>query len=107
MKRPKRGKLLEAACPTQKVEKLLEAARPTQKVEKLLEAARPEGAEALSPGQRPGLFCSVSLSPCKGKSFKTRGNLQSFCPYRAPCRLALYPGRCPGLRASALSGRIG
>ena len=69
LKRPKRGKLLEAA-------------RPTQKVEKLLEAARPERAEALSPGQRPGLFCSVSLSPCKGKSFKTRGNLQSFCPYR-------------------------
>ena len=91
LKRPKRGKLLEAAC-------------PTQKVEKLLEAARPEGAEALSPGQRPGLFCGVSLSPCKGKSFKTRGNLQSFCPYRAPCRLALYPGRCPGLRASAPSG---
>ena len=82
MKRPKRGKLLEAACPTQKVEKLLEAARSTQKVEKLLEAARPERAEAHSPGQRPGLFCSVSLSPCKGKSFKTRGNLQSFCPYR-------------------------
>ena len=105
MKRPKRGKLLEAACPTQKVEKLLEAACPTQKVEKLLEAARPEGAEALSPGQRPGLFCSVSLSPCKGKSFITRGNLQSFCPYRAPCRLALNPGHCPGLRASALSGR--
>ena len=85
MKRPKRGKLLEAACPTQKVEKLLEAACPTQKVEKLLEAARPEGAEALSPGQRPGLFCSVSLSPCKGKSFKTRGNLQSFCPYYYIC----------------------
>ena len=22
---------------------------------------------------------------CKGKSFKTPGNLQSFCPYRAHC----------------------
>ena len=32
-------------------------------------AARPEGAEAPSPGQRPG-FVGVSLAPCKGKSFK-------------------------------------
>ena len=29
----------------------------------------PEGAETLSPGQRPG-FVGVSLAPCKGKSFK-------------------------------------
>ena len=39
------------------------------KGQKLIEAARPEGAEALSPGQRPG-FVGVSLTPCKGKSFK-------------------------------------
>ena len=32
-------------------------------------AARPEGAEAPSPGQRPG-FVGVILAPCKGKSFK-------------------------------------
>ena len=32
-------------------------------------AARPEGAEALSPGHRPG-FVGVSLAPCKGKSLK-------------------------------------
>ena len=36
---------------------------------KLTQAARPEGAEALSPGQRPG-FVGVSLAPCKGKSLK-------------------------------------
>lgn len=24
-------------------------------------------------------------TPCKGKSFKAPGNLQSFCPYRALC----------------------
>ena len=41
---------------------------------------RPERAEAPSPGHRPGLL-------------------------RAPCCLPLYPGRCPGLGASALSGR--
>ena len=31
---------------------------------------------------------------------------ESFCPYRAYCWLLLYPGRCPGLGASALSGRF-
>ena len=31
---------------------------------------------------------------------------EGFCPYRAPCCLLLYPGCCPGLRASALSGRV-
>ena len=31
--------------------------------------------------------------------------IEGFCPYRAPCWLLLYPGCCPGLRASALSGR--
>ena len=32
-------------------------------------AARPEGAEAPSPGQRPG-YKAISNAPCKGKSFK-------------------------------------
>ena len=58
--------------------KLTEPARPegpssrkqhALKGQKLTQAARPEGAEALSPGQRPG-FVGVSLTPCKGKSFK-------------------------------------
>ena len=31
---------------------------------------------------------------------------ESFCPYRAYCWLLLYPGRCPGLGASAPSGRF-
>ena len=63
-----------------------EALSPGQRTQ----AARPEGAEALSPGQRPGLFGAVT---CR--------------PYRAHCCLPLYPGRCPGLRASAPSGRVG
>ena len=46
-------------------------------------------------------------TPCKGKSFKLPGNLLGCCRYRAHCWLPLYPGRCPGLRASAPSGRIG
>ena len=43
----------------------------------------PEGAEALSPGQRPGFLWVANNAPCKGKSFKTPDNLQSFCPFRA------------------------
>lgn len=35
----------------------------------------------------------ANLSPCKGKSFKILGYIQSFCPYRASYRLLLYPGR--------------
>ena len=65
MKRPKRGKLLEAAC-------------PTQKVEKLLEAARPERAEALSPGQRPGLLCSQTCRPVRAKALKYRAISKAF-----------------------------
>ena len=40
-------------------------------------AARPEGAEAPSPGQRPG-FWWVSLAPCKGKSFTYRKEFSFF-----------------------------
>ena len=32
---------------------------------------------------------------------------EGLCPYRAPCWMLLYPGCYPGLRASALSGRVG
>ena len=31
------------------------------------------------------VLMGANLSPCKGKSFKIPGNIQSFCPYRAPC----------------------
>ena len=53
------------------------------KGQKLIEAARPEGAEALSPGQRPGFLWVANLAPCKGKSFKNPDNLQRFYPFRA------------------------
>ena len=57
------------------------------------------------PRASPWVITDANLSPCKGKSFKIPSNIQSFCPYRAPCYLPLYPGQCPGLGASALSGR--
>ena len=34
-------------------------------------------------------------------------DLESFCPYRAYGSYLFYPGCCPGLGASALSGRMG
>ena len=48
---------------------------------------------------------AVSNAPCKGKSFVYRLVYESFCPYRATNLRYDYPGRCPGLGASALSGR--
>ena len=33
-----------------------------------MQAARPEGAEALSPGQRPGLFCAQTCRPVRAKA---------------------------------------
>ena len=27
----------------------------------------------------------ISKTPCKGKSFKTPGKTEGFCPYRASC----------------------
>jgi len=63
---------------------------------------RPVRAEYISPGQRPGLDAPQNeLPPCKGK-----GDTALPCPYRAaegeePC----YPGRCPGLKCDALTGR--
>ena len=34
----------------------------------------PEGAEALSPGQRPGLFQALAYRPVRAKAFKAPGN---------------------------------
>ena len=72
---------------------------------------RPERAEAPSPGHRPGDLWTQAYRPVRAKAFKYQPtykafNIQSFCPYRAPCWLPIYPGRCPGLGASALSGRV-
>ena len=39
---------------------------------------RPEGAEALSPGQRPGLSCSQTWRPVRAKALKLRTNYKAF-----------------------------
>ena len=82
------------------------------KGQKLLEAARPEGAEALSPGQRPGCLWTQTCRPVRAKAFITKqltkllplqGALliaiipralpwaKSFCPFRACCFYELLP----------------
>jgi hypothetical protein len=43
------------------------------KGQKFIEAARPERAEALSPGQRPGLSCSQTWRPVRAKALLIAG----------------------------------
>ena len=35
--------------------------------------------------QQDKVITSAKTVACKGKSFKIPDNIQSFCPYRAPC----------------------
>ena len=42
------------------------------------QAARPERAEALSPGQRPGLFCSQTCRPVRAKALKLQAKNKAF-----------------------------
>ena len=42
------------------------------------QAARPEGAEALSPGQRPGLFGAVTCRPVRAKALKLLAIFKAF-----------------------------
>ena len=68
---------------------------------------RAEGPKAPSPGQRPGYNSVFSKAPCKGKSFTNRLVLK-LLPLQGDRFAAIKsPGRCPGLGASALSGRMG
>ena len=39
---------------------------------------RPEGAEALSPGHRPGLLCSQSCRPVRAKALKLQAIYKAF-----------------------------
>ena len=48
------------------------------KGQKLIEAARPEGAEALSPGQRPGLFWMQICRPVRAKALKIKAIHKAF-----------------------------
>ena len=72
-----------------------------------MKAARPVGAEALSPGHRPGLLCAQTCRPVRAKALKNPAICKAFALTGRLVDWPLYPGRCPGLRASAPTGRIG
>ena len=91
---------------------------------------RAEGPKAHSPGHHPGLsrmtasfaphalkgqkllaqgsalgVVAISKAPCKGKSFVNYLILKAFALTGRQICVHKHPGRCPGLRASAPSGR--
>ena len=49
---------------------------------------------------------AISKAPCKGKSFVITWYLKAFALTGRQACVLDYPGRCPGLGASALSGRV-
>ena len=67
---------------------------------------RAEGPKAPSPGQRPVGIIAANKAPCKGKSFVMASYLKAFALTGRLVCLHNYPRRCPGLGASALSGRV-
>ena len=74
---------------------------------KVPEAARPERAEAPSPGHRPG-YDGNQQGALKGqKLYVLSGIFKAFALTGRQVCVRNYPGRCPGLGASALSGRMG
>ena len=63
-----------------------------------------KGQKLLAQGVALGIK-AFSKAPYKGKSFKTLGNNKAFALTGRQVCEHNNPGRCPGLRASALSGR--
>ena len=50
---------------------------------------------------------AIGKAPCKGKSFNIARSFKAFALTGRQVTAPNNPGRCPGLRASALSGRVG
>ena len=69
-------------------------------------STRPERAEAPSPGHRPG-YNSNQLVALKGQKLcKLTWYMEAFALTGRQTCVHDYPRRCPGLGASALSGRV-
>ena len=87
-----------------KAQKLLKQYR--LKGQKLQKQYALKGQKLLAQGIALGII-AICNAPCKGKSFVYCLVIESFCPFRAT---GLHPivtqGGCPGLGASALSGRV-
>ena len=57
------------------------------------------------PRATPWVLLAYTKTPCKGKSFK---NIRKLLPLQGDFVNRVFnPGCCPGLGASALSGRVG
>ena len=65
-----------------------------------------KGQKLLAQGSALGIM-AISKAPCKGKSFVNCLVLKAFALTGRQVCERNNPGRCPGLRASALSGRGG
>ena len=65
-----------------------------------------KGQKLLAPGSALGIM-AIRKSPCKGKSFENCLSFKAFALTGRQVCERNNPGRCPGLRASALSGRVG
>ncbi len=59
----------------------------------------------LAQGSALGIM-AISKTPCKGKSFIFAWSFKAFALTGRQVCGRNYPGRCPGLGASALSGRV-
>ena len=57
-------------------------------------AARPEGAEALSPGQRPGSFWAQICRPVRAKALKSRQYIK-LLPLQGALPIAIIPRAMP------------
>ena len=67
---------------------------------------RPERAAPPSPGQRPGYVLVIKKRPVRAKALKYQMIYKAFALTGRLVYVHDYPGRCPGLGASALSGRV-
>ena len=65
-----------------------------------------KGQKLLAQGITLGVV-AISKAPCKGKSFVNYLILKAFALTGRQVCVHKHPGRCPGLRASAPSGRVG
>ena len=67
---------------------------------------RPERAAPPSPGQRPGYVLVIIKRPVRAKALQIIWYFKAFALTGRLVCVHDYPGRCPGLGASALSGRV-
>ena len=76
------------------------------KAQKLQKQHALKGQKLLAQGIALGII-AINKTPCKGKSFVHCQYFKAFALTGRRVCVHNYPGRCPGLGASALSGRIG